>query len=186
MIERERQSGIEQIKNILIVRDRNDSLFDKHGPDDPYRVRAMPGIDIGGDLVQDDNRRIPEIASQQQHDLAHTAGESFTAPSDPLFQVAAHLLKDGGEMIVADEINDILSVHHGWIASVQDILHDGTIEQARVLIDVRDLPSEVGAFAPGDVDTIDPDRSTLQREESQQETEECGLAGAGIADEQDP
>ena len=129
-------------------------------------------------LVQQHDRR---VFSQQPRDcdpLEFAAGQL----DDLLADLRAVLIGEGQDLLVDGGVD--VGVR-GVEARVAQVLHDGGVEEDRVLRDDAERGAETGERDASDVLVVDLDGAGGDVVETVEQLQERGFAGAGLADEGD-
>ena len=149
-----------------------------------HRVLHQPlgfGIERGGGLVEQDDRRVLDQRARDRDALALAAGKLRAALADR--RVVAGR-KRADELVGVRGLGggDDLGLARAGLAD-GDVLADRAVEQEHVLADIGDLPAQRAARHAGDVLAVDLDRSGVGLVEPQDQVEHRGLAAAGRPDQ---
>ena len=141
------------------------------------------GVQRGGGLVQDQDRRVLEDGAGDGQALALSAGELGPAVAD-VRVVALGLLHDEvmgvGDLRGGDDLLPGGSFH-----AEGDVVENGVVEQDRILVHIAHQGAEVLDPQVLDILSVDGDAAAVGVVEAGDEVHERGLAGAGLAHDGD-
>ena len=138
------------------------------------------GIDGGGGLIEDHNRRVGHRRTGDGEQLALALGQAGTAAGNHrIVAVRQHIDKAVGIGQLGRGVDLLIG---GIQLAVADVLPDGTGEQGHILEHDAQTAAQVRLADAGDVDAIVGDGTAVDVIEAVDQVGDGGLAGTGGTD----
>lgn len=140
-------------------------------------------IDAGGGLVEDDNGGVTKDASEKKDDLSHTSTKVFsTLTGHGIKTGGSDLTKDVFEMLGADKGLDLIG---RCLGAVDDIGHDGAVEETGILVNIGDFFAEISATTGFNVNIVHEDLALSESEKSKDQAYKGGFSRSRISNQND-
>ena len=139
------------------------------------------GIHAGGGFVEDEEARIVGEGAREIDELALADRERRAAFVDAGADAFGERLDEIGKTNFTNRLLDGGAVDAGRAEA--DVGFDGAGEEEWILENDAEQAAQVLKIDFADVDSVEKDLAALNIVEAEQQRNECGLAGAGVADD---